>query len=543
MASVWKRAPLILVLMLFVLAVAACSSNSKEENTGEQATPVASPGSSAAPSTKPEPSKEPTPISIYSYDRTDYGSDRVVQEIEKLTNTKLSIQAGIPWDPEQLNVMTATGNYPDVITIIDNDTFDRTGQWIKSGILSPITDEMLEQLPNLKALLTQPEFKDLKVDGKYYLIPMRDEPPLGSAGQFVFQIRQDWLDKLSLPVPTTTDEFFDTLMKFKTEDPDGNKKADTYGLITNGLDKLVSYSVGFFGIPHDERSTGFLKVGDGYEYWAVQPQTKEALKWVKKLYDNGLIHPDTLTQTNITKTRPVFAEGRIGVTVENMNFDQLVNRNTALKQNAPDGKVIQMSALKGTDGAFGYSKGNGHWAYTAISSQAKDPLAAAKLLDFLISEEGTKLSTVGIEGVHYKMEGDKLVWNDEEKKKDPGFNVNTSGQFHELNWGLVRWSPMVSEFYIKASEAGYPGYGALIQENLDRVNKYLLEPASYNVMNEEWSKFMGTGKTLQNEFFIQAVLGKVDIDKGFDKFVASWRAAGGEAAMKSMSDAIAASNS
>lgn len=527
--------------MLLMFAVAACSTKKADPEPSKSSAPASSPApSESAKTEESQPPKEPTPLSIYSYDRTDYGNDRVVQEIEKRTNTKLTIQPGIPWDPEQLNVMTATGKYPDIITIIDNDTFDRTGQWIKSGILAPITEEMLAELPNLQALLNEPEFQDLKVDGKYYLLPMRDEPPLGSAGQFVFQIRQDWLDKLSLPVPSTTDEMFDTLMKFKTGDPDGNSKADTYGLITNGLDKLVSYSVGFFGLPHDERSTGFLKVGDGYEYWAIQPQVKDTLRWVKKLYDNGLIHPDTLTQTNIVKTRPVFAEGRIGVTVENMNFDQLVNRNNDLRKNVPDGKVIQMSALNGGTGAYGYSVGNGHWAYTAISSQAKDPLAAAKLLDFLLSDEGTKLSTVGIEGVHYKLDGDKLVWNDEEKAKDPGFNVNTSGQFHELNWGIVRWSPMVSEFYIKASETGVPEYGALVRDNLERVNKYLIEPASYNAMNEEWAKFMGTGKTLQNEFFIAAVTGKVDIDKGFDNFVKSWKSAGGEQAMKRMSDTIAA---
>lgn len=542
-----KKAASLGMAAVLLAGVAACSGNgnddgnAKESSASPQQSASASPSAGGSPSA--EPAKDPTPVSIYSYDRTDYKDDRVIQEIEKRTNTKLTIQPGIPWDPEQLNVMTATGKYPDIVTIIDNDTFDRTGQWINTGILQPFTDEILEQTPNLKSLLTQPEFADLQVDGKYYLLPMRDEPPLGSAGQFVYQIRQDWLDKLKLPMPTTTDELFDTLMKFKTEDPDGDGKADTYGLITNGLDKLVGYSVGFFGLPHDERSTGFLKVGDGYEYWAVQPQVKDALKWLKKLYDNGLIHPDTLTQTNITKTRPVFAEGRIGVTIENMNFDQLVNRNNDLKKNVPDGKVVQMSALKGTDGAYGYSKGNGHWAYTALSSQNKNPLESAKLLDFLLSDEGTKLSTVGIEGVHYTMDGDKLVWNEEEKKKDAGFNVNTSGQFHEMNWGIVRWSPMVSEFYIKASESVVPEYGAIVQENLDRVNKYLLEPASYNTRNEEWSKFIGTGLTLQNEFFIKAIMGKVDIDKGFDSFVKSWKGAGGEQAMKAMSDAIAGGKS
>ncbi len=531
------------VLLATTLVMSACgggnSGGAKQEPTNNEkpTNSEQTPGNSK----EPEKTVEPRPVSIFSYDRTDYGEDRVIKEIEKQTNTKISIQQGIPWDEEQLNMMVMSDSIADIITIIDNDSFDRTGQWIKEGIITPFTQEMLDKNPNLKELLSQKDFEDLKVNGEYYLIPMRDEPPLGSAGQFVFQVRQDWLDELKLPMPQTTDEFFDTLVAFRDQDPDGNKKNDTYGLITNGLDKLVSYSVGFWGLPHDERSTGFLQVGDHYEYWAIQPEVKEALRWVKKLYDNKLIHPDTLTQTNIVQTRPVFAEGRIGVTVENMNFDQLINRNNALRQNVAEGNIVQMSALKGHDGAFGYSQGNGHYAYTAISSKAKDPMAAAELLDFLISEEGTKLSTVGIEGTHYTMKDGKLEWNMDEKKKDPGFNENTSGQFHELNWGIVRWSPMVSEFYMKASEGTVPEYGEIVRSSLENVNKYLIEPASYNAINTEWSQFMGTGKTLQNEFFIQAVQGKVDIDKGFDDFVKTWKSAGGEQAMQAMSETIKAS--
>ncbi len=531
------------VLLATTLVMSACgggnSGGAKQEPTNNEkpTNSEQTPGNSK----EPEKTVEPRPVSIFSYDRTDYGEDRVIKEIEKQTNTKISIQQGIPWDEEQLNMMVMSDSIADIITIIDNDSFDRTGQWIKEGIITPFTQEMLDKNPNLKELLSQKDFEDLKVNGEYYLIPMRDEPPLGSAGQFVFQVRQDWLDELKLPMPQTTDEFFDTLVAFRDQDPDGNKKNDTYGLITNGLDKLVSYSVGFWGLPHDERSTGFLQVGDHYEYWAIQPEVKEALRWVKKLNDNKLIHPDTLTQTNIVQTRPVFAEGRIGVTVENMNFDQLINRNNALRQNVAEGNIVQMSALKGHDGAFGYSQGNGHYAYTAISSKAKDPMAAAELLDFLISEEGTKLSTVGIEGTHYTMKDGKLEWNMDEKKKDPGFNENTSGQFHELNWGIVRWSPMVSEFYMKASEGTVPEYGEIVRSSLENVNKYLIEPASYNAINTEWSQFMGTGKTLQNEFFIQAVQGKVDIDKGFDDFVKTWKSAGGEQAMQAMSETIKAS--
>ena len=34
--------------------------------------------------------------------------------------------------------------------------------------------------------------------------------------------RQDWLDKLGLPIPETTDDLYNTLKAFKTQDPNGN---------------------------------------------------------------------------------------------------------------------------------------------------------------------------------------------------------------------------------------------------------------------------------------------------------------------------------
>lgn len=534
-----------MLLLAVMLLVAACSGSGKgtEGNTGGNK------GQSGGTQTEQKPDNDkdkenakqekPDEITIFSYDRTDLANDRVLQEIERRTNTKITIKSG-PWDPEQLNILMVSGDYPDIITIVDNDEFDRMSQWQREGVLVPFDSKLLEGNPSLQALLSEPAFEDLKIDGEHYGIPMRDEPPLESAGQFVFQIRQDWLDAMNLPMPVTTDDFFNTLMKFKTEDPDKNGQPDTYGLITNGVDRLVEYSVGFWGIPHDERSTGFLQVGDNYEYWAIQPEAKEAIKWVKQLNDNGLIHPDTLTQRVITQTRPIFAEGRIGVTVENMNWDQLVNRNRDLQINVPDGKVVHMPALKGHDGAYGYSKGNGHWAYTVITNKAKNPQAAARLLDFLISEEGTQLSLVGIEGVHYTLNGDELVWDEEEKAKDPGFNPNTSGVFHELNWGIVRWSPMINDFYIKASEITNPEYGAIVHENLARVNAHLLDPAAYNVTTPEWSNFMGTGKTLQSEYFTRMVVGQLDIDTGFEEFVKAWKSAGGDSAMQTMSDAIKA---
>ena len=43
-------------------------------------------------------------------------------------------------------------------------------------------------------------------------------------------IRTDWLKKLNLSMPTTTEELMAVAKAFAEQDPDGNGKKDTYGM-------------------------------------------------------------------------------------------------------------------------------------------------------------------------------------------------------------------------------------------------------------------------------------------------------------------------
>ena len=44
-------------------------------------------------------------------------------------------------------------------------------------------------------------------------------------------IRKDWLAKLGLKEPQTVDDLYTIAKAFTEQDPDGNGKKDTYGLI------------------------------------------------------------------------------------------------------------------------------------------------------------------------------------------------------------------------------------------------------------------------------------------------------------------------
>ncbi|THF76264.1 extracellular solute-binding protein [Cohnella fermenti] len=479
-------------------------------------------------------------VSIYSFDRQDYGSrpDRVLEAIEAATNTRISLQTGA-WEDTQLDILIATGGYPDVLTIVDNEKTGRFNKWVKEGKIIPFTDELTEGLPHLRKLLDEPRYQELRVNGQFYGIPLQDELPQGSVGQHVLILRQDWLDRLGLPLPETLEELRRTLIAFRDEDPDGNGVQDTYGLISDGLPSIVRDLIGAWGLPTDVRSTGFLKKGDHYEYWAIQPEVKEALRYVKDLYAEGLIQPFTLSAATNVQVRPKFMEGRVGALFDNANFEELLKKQELLRLNFPEAKLIELSAPAGPEGKRGYSAGAGFWGYTVITDKAANPRAAARLLDFLLSDEGNRLTLYGVPGVHYTEENGKVVLNLEERKKDIGFGPVHPEAPHELNWGLASWSRMTEGDYVRFRETVTPGFADTVKDNLARINRYLIEPASYSLATSKWVSFKSNSDELTAEYFSKIIMGEMDVDAGFDRFVKKWMESGGAEAMQEMSDAMA----
>jgi putative aldouronate transport system substrate-binding protein len=480
-------------------------------------------------------------VSIYSFDRQDYSSrpDRVLDEIERRTETQISLQTG-SWEDTQLDILMATGSYPDVLTIVDNEKTGRFNKWVKEGKIIPFDDALLEKLPNLRKLLNDPHYQELRIDGQFYGIPLQDELPTGSVGQHVLMIRQDWLDALGLSMPDTLEQLKTTLIAFRDNDPDGNDVKDTYGLISNGLTSIVRNIIGAWGLPVDVRSTGFLQVGDRYEYWAVQPEVKEALRYVQDLYRSQLIQPFTLSAATNVQVRPKFIEGRVGAMFDNANFEEFIKKQEQLRRNFPNARLTELSALAGPEGKRGYSTGSGFWGYTVITDKAKDIEAAARVLDFLLSDEGNRLTLYGVPGVHYTETNGRSNLSLEERKRDIGFGSVHPEAAHELNWGIVSWSRMTEDDYVRFRESTTPGFAEVVSDNLARINRYLIEPASYNLMTSKWISFKSNSDELTREYFDKIIMEDLDVDATFDKFVNKWMESGGAEAMREMSDALAA---
>jgi len=120
----------------------------------------------------------------------------------------------------KLNAAAAAHNLPDVV--IDDGA--QLGTFESQGIITEVDRSKIAGNAQVKASAWK-AVTDSK--GKTYGVPF-------SAQASVLLIRTDWLRKVGMQAPTTWDQLEAVAKAFTTQDPDGNGKADTYGLAVPG---------------------------------------------------------------------------------------------------------------------------------------------------------------------------------------------------------------------------------------------------------------------------------------------------------------------
>ena len=192
----------LVLAMSFVLAACSSGGNNGTNNEPEN-TAGADPTAATEESTKPAEPEKPTAITIMlPLNIAETPPDTIKNEVEKLTNTKLTYQF-FPADTyeEKLNASFATGSLPEVTYMKNQATFMQMREAIRDGQFWEI-GPYFSEFPNLSKL--KPEvLNNTKVDGKLYSLYIGR--PLARQGIIY---RKDWADNLGLSAPTTTDELY-----------------------------------------------------------------------------------------------------------------------------------------------------------------------------------------------------------------------------------------------------------------------------------------------------------------------------------------------
>ncbi len=304
---------------------------------------------------------------------------------------------------EKFNLLIAGDKLPDIICA-DVWSGRDTYRDIEEGLIVPISD-YLDYMPNLKKFLEEnpdvaKQFRN--DDGSIHYLPSArgDEELTVFVGP---TIRKDWLDKLGLEMPTNTDELYNVLKAFKTQDPNGNGKQDEIAFSGMGGDSW-SYGIGNIVWAYDTHYSFFVKDGK-ITHGMLEEEMKPALEYLAKLYSEGLIDPDYLINDD-EKYKAKILNDRSGFFfgIQPSSYYLTLNDGTKELVGVPyfDGKCYNEQYLNRLGGG-----------QTVITGDCKDPAGAAMWLDYFFSPEGIIATNFGIEGeTHNVVDGKRVLDHD-----------------------------------------------------------------------------------------------------------------------------------
>ena len=308
----------ITVLMLCsVLLLSACGKGSTSGGTTES-TGGSTGGSTSGSEVKVDENVKANISWLNILHTPSPPTETVLAKLEEKTNAKINIS----WIPdaskeERLTTSLASNSLADIVTltILDNSSVRSA---LKSGMFWEV-EQYLDDYPNLAAI-SQDVRTSASINGKLYGVPFQKD--LARNGVI---IRKDWLDKVGLPVPKTTDELMAVAKAFTEQDPDNNGVKDTTGFIDRsdlvyGAFKTLS---SYFGTPTNWSVSADGKMTPEFDTDAYI----KAMDYMKSLYENGYINQD-FAVTAKKDQQEGFAQGKAGIYVGAL-FDSKNLKNLA----------------------------------------------------------------------------------------------------------------------------------------------------------------------------------------------------------------------
>lgn len=443
----------------------------------------------------------------------DWNDLMLWNEYEKMTNIDIKWQTvATEVLGEKRNLELAAGNYPEFYFAA---AFPKTDLLLygRQGIFLPLNDLIEEYAPNFKNILEEyPSIKDgmTMADGNIYGFPAIYDPEFEALRAGTPWIKQEWLDKLGLKEPETTDELYTVLKAFKEQDPNGNGIADEAAWGGGeGIKPFINFLRGTYGLNKQGSMNINLDFKEGTEEFRFVPSTdeyKELLTFLNKLYTEGLINQDVFTVDSL-EFMAEEGKGHFGMLSE-------IDPATLLKL---DG-YVGVPVLEGPTGERAYnavSTGLGNLGMFVLTDKAKNPEAMIRWIDHFYGEEGNKMFFMGFEGVTYQENGDGTVsYLDEITDNPDGLNLDQAVSEY-LTWPGGYYPGIVRQKYFQGAE-GKPASAA----NAEKAKPYrikdedIIPGLNYTLEeNDQVSAIVTDLQTYVDEMTAGFITGKQDFAK------------------------------
>lgn len=498
------------VLLAALLMLSACGGGNekKDEGTNKENNP-SEPGV-----------EEPINLLWLSFDPPETDNTPVQKYMEERFNVKIeNMRVDRSSWAEHLNIRLATKEVPDLFFLWSNGEIL---EYSKQGLLAELPIELIkEKMPKYAASVDELDaslWQNSVVDGKNYAIPLYW---LEGATPFLPAYNGDWLKAVGFDAPPTTlEEFEKVVYAFTFDDPDKDGKPNTYGISGRGKDSLSTLAFNSVYSAFGTNPSAWLKGEDGkLVYGMTTERTREALKLLNKWYKDGVIDKEFLT-TDYSKQRQDLANRRSGIIDSGMWNSYALAIEAEFKGQNPDTELVVGKPLVGPYGdqaGFSWGVRNnfvGMGTHVVQDQQKLDKIF--EILETLATDEEAYLTTFfGIEGEHYEMiEGIPKSFDEYANPTERGAKIGGGSYYNVMGTKssyMVKYdiTPENLEYKAKATE------GTTAFNNL--LTFIVPESSDYPDLNR-----------IRDEYLIKFILGEIDLDKGYDDFVALWKSSGGD---------------
>lgn len=436
---------------------------------------------------------------------------------------------------QKSNLMIASGDLPDFFKA-DLSQFT---QLLRAGQLSDMT-EVYEKYasPYTVEIMTEggnAPLESAKYKDKLMAIPFTGLP---NEGVPILFLRTDWLKKLNIPEPKNLNDLFNISQAFTKNDPDGNGKDDTIGII---LDKDIFSSMHGQGIAYGYHAypNAWIKDKSGkLVYGSIQPEMKKVLEKMQELYKSGQIDKEFGTK-DIAKVYEDLTNGKVGIFCNGFwsplyPIQSLYNNDSSTEWKSYPIPSIDEKPAKSAIGL-------GVLGYWVVRKGAKNPEAIVKMLNvWTRTFYGNK-----DDDVYHKLvngaDGNE-IWQNADVQCYRGFK-NLAGYYNvnEVIKGtktVADLTPEERETYtkIKKFEGGdkslwcwgqiYGPSGSMGAVDYYKSNNLYIQNEFYGAPTKTAISKGATLGKLEQETFTKIIKG-ASLDE-FDKFVTSWKKLGGD---------------
>jgi putative aldouronate transport system substrate-binding protein len=260
-------------------------------------------------------------------------------------------------------------------------------------------------------------------------------------------INKTWLDNLGLKMPTTTEEFYNTLVAFRDMDPNKNGRKDEIpfvGTLTAYASEPLAFLINAF-VYYPLRSSGndFLNVTNG-KLWTpfTTEEYREAMRYISRLYREGLIVPSTFTM-NQPELIPLVSTAR-GET-STVGFFSAHQNQVLLPETPAIFDFTYQVALTGPNGVNYYPMLPTQIDPNSfITKDSAYPEAAFRFLDFASSADATMTARYGEMGVDWR-------WVPASEKAQSFMNLPATFEQINMIWGVPQnkhWALNIASMFV-----------------------------------------------------------------------------------------------